>query len=82
VKIVLSESAAKDVKTLPKQVQRHVVGVLQRAKANPWKYARKIVGTEWYRLRAGEYRIIVKISGDTIYVLRVAHRKNVYRGIP
>ncbi|NPA76658.1 MAG: type II toxin-antitoxin system RelE/ParE family toxin [Candidatus Diapherotrites archaeon] len=81
MRIVLSESAARDIKSLPKQIQRHVIGVLQRAKINPWKYARKIVGTEWYRLRAGEYRIIVKISGNIIYVLRVGHRKNVYRGM-
>ncbi len=82
MKIVLTESAARDVKTLSKDVQRRVIGVLQRAKLNPWKYVRKIAGTDWYRLRAGDYRIIVKISDDKIYVLRVAHRKNVYRGLP
>ncbi len=77
-----SKQAVRDIKTLPKSVQKHVISVLQRAKINPWKYVRRIVGTSWYRLRAGEYRIIVKISGNTIYVLRVAHRKNIYRGLP
>ncbi len=72
------------MKSLPKDVQRRVIGVLQRAKITPWKYVRKIAGTEWYRLRAGDYRIVVKIEDDddTIYVLRVAHRKKVYRGLP
>ncbi len=79
--IEFSEQAAKDIKALPREVQKHVIGVLQRAKINPWRYVRRIVGTEWYRLRAGEYRIIVKIDNNTIYVLRVAHRKKVYRGL-
>jgi len=81
VKIIFTKSAAHDLKNLPSDVRKHVIGVLQRAKINPWRYVRRIVGTEWHRLRAGDYRIIVKIDSDTIYVLRIAHRRKVYRGI-
>jgi len=81
VKIIFTETAARDLKNLPPDVRRHVIGALQRSKINPWRYVRRIVGTEWYRLRAGDYRIIVKIESNTIYVLRIAHRKKVYKGV-
>ena len=81
MKIIFTKTAAHDLKNLPPDVRRHVIGVLQRSKINPWRYVRRLIGTEWYRLRAGDYRIIVKIESNTIYVLYIAHRKKMYKGI-
>jgi mRNA interferase RelE/StbE len=32
-----------------------------------------------YRFRIGDYRVIFDIEGDEIVVLRVGHRKEIYR---
>jgi len=32
-----------------------------------------------YRLRIGDYRIIYEISGDEIWILKIGHRKDIYR---
>lgn len=32
-----------------------------------------------FRLRIGNYRVIYTISKDTVLILRIAHRKEVYR---
>jgi len=43
---------------------------------------RKITGTEnTYRLRVGDYRIVYEIGDNvlTVFVVRVRHRKDVYR---
>ena len=43
---------------------------------------RKITGSEYtYRIRLGNYRIVYNIFGDIliIEIVRVAHRKDVYR---
>ncbi|MEW6607509.1 MAG: type II toxin-antitoxin system mRNA interferase toxin, RelE/StbE family [bacterium] len=32
-------------------------------------------------LRVGDYRIIYKIEGNTIAILKIGHRKEVYQGI-
>ena len=45
------------------------------------KYASKLtdpsLGT--YRFRIGDYRVIFDIEGEEIVVLRVGHRKDIYR---
>ncbi|MBC8526038.1 MAG: type II toxin-antitoxin system RelE/ParE family toxin [Candidatus Cloacimonetes bacterium] len=34
-----------------------------------------------YRFRIGNYRVIFDIDEDKLVILRVGHRKNIYRGI-
>ena len=45
------------------------------------KYAQKLsdprLGT--YRFRVGEYRVIFDLEGSEIVILRVGHRKEIYR---
>ncbi len=47
----------------------------------PLKYARKLtnpkIGT--YRFRIGEYRVIYDIDDNKIVILRIGHRKSIYR---
>lgn len=39
----------------------------------------KMQGTDnTYRLRSGNYRAIFEIEGDTMFVIRVGHRKSIY----
>lgn len=44
--------------------------------------AQKLSGRERYRLRQGRYRILYAIHDDvlTVYVVRIAHRREAYRG--
>lgn len=44
-------------------------------------HARKMVDPSLgsYRFRIGDYRVIFDIEGDEIIVLRVGHRKEIYR---
>ena len=41
---------------------------------------KKLRGSENYRIRVGEYRVIIEISKQavTVYTLRVLHRREVY----
>ena len=32
-----------------------------------------------YRIRVGAYRLVVEVEGDLVSLLRVAHRRDVYR---
>ena len=51
-----------------------------RIRIRPEGYVRKLVGDEGYRLRVGEYRVIVDLDEEKlmILVLRIGHRKNVH----
>lgn len=35
----------------------------------------------YWKLRGGDYRVVFKIDGETVYVLGVRHRKNIYEDV-
>jgi len=43
--------------------------------------ATKLVGSEYWRVRVGDYRVVYDIHDDELIVLvvRIAHRREVYR---
>ena len=65
-----------------KQVQNKVLEALVSLSENPRPNGcKKLVGTDSWRFRVGEYRIVYSIEDNVllIEVIRVAHRKEVYR---
>ena len=36
----------------------------------------------YYRVRIGDYRLGIKLSGDTVELIRFLHRKDIYRRFP
>ena len=52
-----------------------------RYKDDPLKYARKLIDPKLggYRFRIGDYRVVFDIENDEIVVLRIGHRKEIYR---
>jgi mRNA-degrading endonuclease RelE of RelBE toxin-antitoxin system len=44
---------------------------------------KKIEGYDnYYRLRVGDYRLGLKLSGNTIELIRFLHRRDIYRRFP
>jgi len=37
---------------------------------------------QYYRIRIGDYRIGIKIEGDTVFFVDIDHRSNIYRIFP
>ena len=52
----------------------------ERLAINPEKYAQPLRHTlkGYWKLRVGNYRIVFKILDDTIHILAILHRKEVY----
>lgn len=52
-----------------------------RYEEDPLKYAEKLIDSELgnYRFRVGDYRIIFDLEKDEIVVLRVGHRREIYK---
>ena len=40
---------------------------------------KRLKGSKDFRLRVGDYRVRMRMSGDTIRIARVKHRKEAYR---
>ena len=79
--VIFTKRAAKDVSSLEPEVKDRIAEALTKYLEDPLSYAKKMVdpslGT--YRLRIGDYRVIFDIKGEEIVILRVGHRKDIYR---
>ena len=80
-KIIILPVAQHQLEKLEKNVQERILNSLERIKMRPYDFVKKLVGSPLYRLRVGDYRVILKIVNDTmiVYVVEVGHRKNIYK---
>jgi mRNA-degrading endonuclease RelE of RelBE toxin-antitoxin system len=77
--IVFSKGVEKDIGALDSETRERVFAVLGRAKINPFRQAKKLEGSDFFRFRVGDYRIVAGIGNSRITVYAVEHRKNVYK---
>lgn len=82
--ILFTARAEKQFSKLENGIQEHILGVLERIKVRPFSFAKRLVGTDYYKLRVGDYRIIIDIKNKTllILVLEIGHRRNIYKILP
>ena len=78
--VVFSDLALKQLKELDREPGQRIVSALERIRIRPESYVKKLVGYEGFRLRVGDYRMIMDLDkeGLTILVLRIGHSRNVY----
>lgn len=79
--IEFAYKAEKQFKDLEKSVQIRIASSLERIKVRPYIFVKKLVGGPYFRLRVGDYRVIMRIENDKllILVIEIGHRKNVYK---
>jgi mRNA interferase RelE/StbE len=79
--LVYTHRAIKDVQRLETKVKRRIGKTLLRYSENPLRYAEKLTESKLgtYRFRIGQYRVVFDLMGNDIVVLRVGHRKDIYR---
>lgn len=79
--LVYTRRAEKDIKKLDPAIKRSIGKSLLKLQDNPIQYSEKLtdpkIGT--YRFRTGDYRVIFDIEDKDIVILRVGHRRNIYR---
>jgi mRNA interferase RelE/StbE len=79
--VVLTNRALRDIKKIDREIAKFILGKLEEYSHNPFQHAKKLtdpkLGT--YKFRVGDYRIIFDIDGSDLIVLRVGHRKDIYR---
>ena len=81
-KIEIKKSAVKELNEIPKKDLQKIVKKIGSLSENPrQRECRKLSGEEKYRIRVGKYRILYMIEDDKliVYVVKIAHRKDVYR---
>ncbi|MDX1502685.1 MAG: type II toxin-antitoxin system RelE/ParE family toxin [Thermoanaerobaculia bacterium] len=82
--VLIKSSAVKVIESIPRTKDRkRVVGRIRRLAEDPRPPGcRKLSGRDRYRIRQGSYRIVYAIEDDRliVYVVKVGHRRDVYRG--
>jgi mRNA interferase RelE/StbE len=78
--IRFTEPALKDLKKLEHVMHDRIVAALERIRVRPKDYVTKLVGDPRYKLRVGDYRVLIEIDHNQqlLLVHRIRHRKNVY----
>lgn len=80
--ITIKPSAEKELDFLPKAAQRRLRTRILSLEQNPRPPGiKKLKGGEGYRLRVGDYRILLLIDDEAklVDVVAIGHRKEVYR---
>lgn len=83
--VLFTKSADREYRALPVAVRKKVDEVLEILRVNPVSEIlriRKLRGRQaHYRVRLGDYRILYGVEADRLIVtvIRVGHRRDVYR---
>jgi len=82
-RLAFSSSVAKDLRAIPNADVARLLARIQALAENPRPPGcEKLSGLPRYRIRQGVYRIVYEIRDDVLRVLvvKVGHRRDVYRG--
>ncbi|PIO00019.1 cytotoxic translational repressor of toxin-antitoxin stability system [archaeon CG10_big_fil_rev_8_21_14_0_10_43_11] len=79
--IIFSPKALKFLNKLPVEIQKRIMGGLERSRIRPQSHFIRLVATKGYKMRIGDYRILADINQERleILIIKIGHRKNVYK---
>ena len=76
--IEFTQTAEKQFYKLEKNTQKRIINVLERIKIRPFHFVKRKQNTPYFILRVEEYRVLLNIKKDKIFVIEVGYRKNIY----
>lgn len=79
--VVLTRRAVRDLDRLDPPDRRRVLDRLRELAADPLQNARKLTDPRLggFRYRIGSYRVIFDLEDGRVVVLRIGHRREIYR---
>ncbi len=79
--IFLTNTAKTQLAKIDMQTAKRIAKKLHEVSADPFLYVSRLVGQDLYKLRVGDYRVLMTIQQDKliIMVVEISHRRNVYK---
>ena len=76
-----SQKAMDNLKAVEKGLAKRIISKVLDIRFAPYHFVEKIVGDRGWRMRVGDYRVLLDINEPEkkIEVLKVGHRKNIYK---
>ena len=89
MKVLYVKALVKDLEAVSRNlgVKKRLLKLIERLKTidslSELQNIKKIKGYDnYYRLRVGDYRLGLKLSGNTVELIRFLHRRDIYRRFP
>ena len=89
MKVSYAKTLAKDLDAISRNpaVKKRLIILIETLKTidtlDELKHVKKIEGYDcYYRLRIGDYRLGLKVMGDSVELIRFLHRRDIYRRFP
>jgi mRNA interferase RelE/StbE len=79
--IFFTSESKKFLKKLNEDDSKRIVSIIERCRVRPHSFVKKIVSSPYFRLRVGDYRVILDIKAGKliIIVVEIGHRRNIYK---
>ena len=79
-KLTFEKRALENLNKLDEQIKRRIWNKLQECKENPFRFLESLVQIKGFKLRVGDYRVILDIDNaiKILKVVKLGHRKNIY----
>jgi mRNA interferase RelE/StbE len=81
-RVEFTPAALKDLQKLPRSVQKTIIKKIEffLSSGRPLAFAHGLLNSELgqYRFRISDYRVIFDLEEETLVVLKIGHRKNIY----
>jgi len=80
-KIRWDKRAKEELRKLETFLARRIIKKIREISEDPFSHVKKLKGSSYFRLRVGDYRVILDIdkSINILNVLKIGHRKNIYK---
>ena len=89
MKVLYVKALVKDLEAVSRNlgVKKRLLKLIEMLKTidslSELQNIKKIEGYDnYYRLRVGDYRLGLKLSGNTVELIRFLHRRDIYRRFP
>jgi len=79
--IFITDTAKKQLAKIDRQTAKRIDKKLREISHEPFLYVSKLSSLDLYKLRVGDYRVLMSIQKDRLIILvvEISHRRNVYK---
>ena len=79
--VIWHPKAVKALDKLPRELAVRIREKIDEVKEDPRRHAEKLVESDDYKIRVGDYRLFVGITynPDTLAIFSIRHRKEAYK---
>ena len=77
------KKALEFLRKLDRSISKRIVQKVDQIKSDPRRYLEPLKEIGGYKLRIGDYRVIIDVDWDAeiVFVLLIGHRKKIYKRV-